>query len=121
MTISNAMLTDRCDVVRFTDAATDDDFGNSEGTWDVLTQPAAVTDDAGQVRCWVDSFRNDTENRNGQEVTVRRRWLYANPAIVITDRDRIRYDGHDYFIVSVHTRNGRSGSDHKEVDMEVGA
>ena len=121
MTISNAMLTDRCEVVRFTDSSTDDDFGNPVGTWDVVAQPDEVLDEDDLVRCWVDSFRNDTENRDGQEVTVRRRWLYANPALIATDRDRIRYDGHDYFIVSIHTRNGRGGPDHKEIDMEVGA
>lgn len=119
--ISKAMLTDRCDVVRFTDAGTKDDFGNSEGTWAVLAQPATVTDDAGQVRCWVETFRTDTEDRNGQEVTVRRRFLYTNPAVDVTDLDRIDYDGHRYFIVSVHTRNGRGGPDHVEIDLEVGA
>lgn len=119
--ISYHMLTDRCEVVGFTDTGTDDDFGNAVGAWAVVAQPADVTDDDGKVRCWVDSFRNDTENRNGQEVTVRRRWLYANPSLIATDRDRIRYDGHDYFIVSIHTRNGRGGPDHIEIDMEVGA
>lgn len=102
------LLSDTVDVLDL-NVTGEDDFGNQTGTWTPVqsARPARVRDVAGQ------------ENRDGQEVTSSRRICYLDPADgPVSDRQRIRWDSFDWFIVSIHPVRGRTATHHFELLIE---
>lgn len=105
-----SMLSDTVDVLDLT-VTGEDDFGNQTGTWTPTqtARPARIRDNTG----------GDSEDRDGQEVSRIRRLCYLDPAGgTIDDRQRIRWNSVDWFIVSIHPVQGRTSVHHYRVLIE---
>lgn len=104
-----SMLADTVEVLDFTETSTDD-FGNPTGSWTVTqTRKARVSNQRGL----------GTEERAGQEVAFARKLLFLDPTDgAVTDRQRIRWDSRDWFIVEVFPVFGRAATHHLRLTIE---
>lgn len=100
------LLTDVCDISRYTEGAADD-YGNLVKTWATVytAEPCRLVPSGGR------------EITVDKQVVVSNWLIHLEATVVITERDRIVIDSQTYEVILVQNRNGATVKHHVEAAL----